>query len=707
MKRFLYIFIICATVFGIFSIFSCKDFLTVESPSVVDEDFVFSTADEAFKTMMGCYHFLQENDHIHSNKTFYEIMIGGSDSETHPEPYAAQDRHKPEELNVEELPIDHILYAGPTSMWDLMYALVNRLAIIRNQIGEKAEFKDAVSKGVVNDWTQLYGEAVTMRGVIYYELCRIYGDIPYFDEPIYTQDQVDGAVLVSRFEIWDNVLNSLKEVEPYMYRLGEGGMTAERMNRTFTQAVIGRIALHAGGYSTCRVDVNHGDIQFETVGSEKWGAKYMRRTDYRTYYELAKTYLEACINNPGSAYLLTTDDRGAEYNNPFQLHFQYMLDLKVSPESLYEIGNAQGNRSERPYAFGRPSTGGNGGSFPNNSYGQSRMYPVFWYGEYDNSDLRRDVTITVSGSSGACSERLISLQKNSRLFGGPCNNKWDECRMSPPYPSAQRNSGVNAPYMRMADAILLLAEVYAELNDEGRAKAELTKVRSRAFRSADQASKVTNYINGLSGEALKEAIAQERKLEFAGEGLRRYDLIRTGKFPQKIKDVRDRQRIMIEGLENNGYYTFENGNQISNYIWIKYVNAVDYGMNHMLTATCNVDESDPSFPLRFPGWRGQYDNWADMNHLSGERSLAIMGLFRYIDPDGAEAAALEADGYEKTEWGVNLILQKAENVDYVFRGYTDELYAEGAPPRYVFPLSSITIRQSKGLISNGYGYAQE
>ena len=702
MKHFLHIFIICVM---FFAASSCEDYLTVMTPSQIDEDFVFSSPDESLKVLMGCYTWLNDNTHIHSNRTFYDILVVGSDSECHPEAYIGQDRHRPEGLSVEELPIDNSIYTG---MWDAMYTLVNRLAIIRDQIGSKQGYKDAKSAGIANDWSQLYGEAVTMRAFVYYELCRIYGDVPYFHNAIYTQDQIDGAVLTPRFELYDQLLASIQEVEPNMYRLGEGGITAERVNRTFAQALIGRIALHAGGYSTCRTDMDYG-VDFEQIGNVKWNAKYVRPGNYRSYYELARTYLEACINNPGSAYLVTTDERGAGFNNPFQRHFQYMMDLKISPESLFEFGNVQGlgTAVERPYAFGRPSNGGNGGSFPNNSYGQSRMYPVFYYGEYDNADLRRDVTITISANTGACSERLISLRKGNRLLGGPCNNKWDESRMTNPYMYAQRTSGINAPYMRMADAILLLAEVYAELGNEGSAKAELTKVRARAFSAADQAVKVTGYVNGLSGEALKEAIAQERKYEFAGEGLRRYDLIRSGKFPQKIKELRDAQRAMVEGLKANGYYTFANGNQISEYIWTKYVDAADYGMNYMLTTQCIVSESDLSFPLCFPGWRGNHDGWPDLDHNSGNRSLAIQGLFRYIDPNGPEAAALEADGFEKTDWGVDLVSEENENVDNVFRGYTDALYAEGAPPRYPYPINSITIKQSNGLITNGYGYAQE
>src|SRR3546814_18010655 len=94
------------------------------------------------------------------------------------------------------------------------------------------------------------------------------------------------------------------------------------------------------------------------------------------------------------------------------------------------------------------------------------------------------------------------------------------------------------------------AEVYAELGDEGAAKAELIKVRGRAFLPEDRPEKVTNHVNGLSGDALKTAIQEERKLEFAGEGLRRYELIRTGQLPEKIHELRSQQEAMVNGLKN-------------------------------------------------------------------------------------------------------------------------------------------------------------
>lgn len=701
MKKIIYILLGLLTLFN----YSCKkDYLDVKALSNVDDDFVFSTPGEATKVLAGCYVILQA-----SGGFYYDIESAGSDAECHPEGYDGQARYIPEGLYATEITVNY-----PTSVtaWNNYYKLANRANLIIDAIGAKPEFQSAKSSGTANVWTQLYGEAVTMRAYCYNELCRWFGDVPHFSTPIRTLEQVNGALCVSRDSIYDLEIQALRDIEPLMYRLGEGGITAERINRNFVEGFIAKMALLEGGYSLRRTDFNYGSVTFDQMGIVQWNAKYVRRTDYLKYYQIAKTYLEACEANPGTATLITTDARGAGFNNPFQRNFQYNMDLVVSPESLFEIGFAQAapGNDERPYSFGRPSNGGGGPAYPCKAYGQARMYASFYYGDYDPADLRRDVTVAVTANSGSCSEVMIDFKPGSKSSGGLSLNKWDESRMANPYTLAQRQSGINWTIMRMPDIILFLAEVDAELGDEASAKIELTKVRSRAFIAADQATKVTAYISALSGDALKEAIQQERKLEFAGEGFRRYDLIRTGKLPAKIKQIRDQQIAMVNGLTTNGYYTFPNGNTISNYIYVKAVNVSSFGMTKMLTKQCDVADTAASYPVKYPSWRGNCDLWASLNPLyipsNGTRNLAIKGLFRYIDPNGAEAAALVAAGYVKTAWGQVIVANAAQYTTNVFKGYTDAFYAAGVPPRYLFPMSSTTIAQSNGLITNGYGFAQ-
>jgi hypothetical protein len=700
MKKLLYIILVALPC--IFA--SCdKDYLNVSSPSSRDQVFVFSAPEEAWKVMVGCYEIWREG----INGLYYDLDIVGSDAECHPETYDAQTRHIPEGLYATEMAIN---FNDAINGWAALYKVANRANIIMEAIAQKSEYQDAVVAGTPNEWSHLYGEAAVFRAYAYFNLIRYFGDVPYFQESIYTTSQTDSARLISRDIIYDGEIENLKKVEPLMYRLGEGGITAERFSRTFAQALIGKMALFAGGYGLRRTDFDYGDVTFTQLGTENWNAKYVRRTDYLDYYEIAKTYLKAVIDNPGSAYLIITDTRGAGYGNPFQYNFQCNMDLVVSPESIYEVGYTQGlGNCERPYAFGRPSNGGGGPAYPCKGYGQSRLYASFYYGDYDPKDLRRDATVTVTANSGSCSESLISFAPGSRVSGGLPNNKWDESRMKAPYTTGQRKSGINWVQMRMADVILLLAETYAELGQEPEAKAELTKVRSRAFAAADQTDKVTDYISGLTGDALKEAIAQERKLELAGEGFRRYDLIRTGKLPEKIMAVRAAQAVMVNGLKTNGYYSFPNGNTISSFIYVKKVNVADLGMAKMLTTQCTVTEADPTWPVKFPSWRGNCDLWSAQGYTgtTGTRNLAIQGLFRYIDPAGAEATTLVGAGYAKTAWGSVIITNEGQYTTSIFKGYTDAYYAAGVPPRYMMPLSSETISKSNGLITNGYGFAQE
>ena len=156
--------------------------------------------------------------------------------------------------------------------------------------------------------------------------------MPYGYENSYVVDYA----LTSRFAIYDSLIAALKNVEPLMYKIGEGGITAERLSRTYCNALIGQLALFSGGFQTIRTDVSnlYGSVNFSKKGADVYGCVYARRTDYPDYYKIAEQYLQAAIDNKGTSGLITSDGR-AYANNPFQRHFQYFADLKVSPESLY------------------------------------------------------------------------------------------------------------------------------------------------------------------------------------------------------------------------------------------------------------------------------------------------------------------------------------------------------------------------------------
>ncbi len=681
MKRFSnYILVLVLCMFCV----RCKDYLEVSSPSNADDEFVTSTPSETFKTLSWCYANYRQNCAI-SLYSWNDPI--GSDVEMYPEASSTNNINAimtPENLTVDAM----------KDPFNNLYSTLARAAKVASVIAEKPAYQADLAAGKVSDWTQLYGEAMTIRALCYFNLVKHYGDVPYGYENTY----VDDYELSSRFDIYDKLIASLKEVEPLMYRVGEGGITAERLSRTFADALIGEIALYSAGYQTIRTDVGalYGMVQFTTKGAEEYSCKYARRNDFANYLKIAEQYLQAAIDNKGSVTLISTDER-TYTGNPFQRHFQYMHDLRVSPESLFEIGNVQGGQSgqtttsDYPYNFGRPSNGGGSNAAPTKSFSAVRVIPTVYYGEFDNADRRRDVSATVTGSNGDGNEAMLTFKPGSKLDGGICLNKWDENRMNPPYSAAQRQSGINYPVLRMADVMLMLAEVKAELGSAAEALSLVNQIRERAFGNA------AHNLSGLSGEALLAAIFQERKFEFIGEGVRRWDMIRSGKFSEEAVAVRAEMTNMINGLRSNGYYRFANGNVISSYIFTKNVK-----LDKPLTYEC----TDVTNPALFPGWRGQYD-WsttAVAGKVKGtDHNVAIKGLFNYIDPKGPEASALIAQGYKATSWGIDIV----NNQSSYDRNILSGIKSAGAPPRYFYPIPFETISKSNGKITNGYGLAQQ
>ncbi|MBW6534043.1 MAG: RagB/SusD family nutrient uptake outer membrane protein [Mariniphaga sp.] len=662
----------------------CNDYLDVSNAGESDDNFVMSSPDEAFKTLSWAYAEYRQNAAHGGNYNWQDPL--GSDAEYMSEFPTANNviaRLQPAATTIN----------SAMGLYNGLNTALARASRVAGLIEEKAEYQADAEGNTPTAWTQVYGEARTLSAYCAWELVRHFGDVPFG----YDNQVVDEYELTSRFEIMDIIIEELKAVESKMYVLGQGGITAERLSRTFANALIGEIALHAGGWQTIRTDVPglYGDVQFETKGSDDGLCVYARRTDYLTYITTAEQYLNAAVNtHSGTAMLVTADNREAD--NPFQKVWQEINSRRISPESLFEIGTVPGTgNAEMGYSQGRPGARHNNLAYLN-TFAAIRIIPSFLYNAYEPGDKRRDVSMVVTGSDAATGrEALVPLGVGTRIGGGgPSINKWDKNRGDEPdYPNVSfRATGINYVIMRMADAMLMLAEAKAiSGSDNGGAAALVNQIRERAFGDAG------NNIPGLSGEALLDAIYHERKLELLGEGDVRWDMIRSGKFNERAIAVRQEMDDMIAGLEANGFFTFPSGRTISNYVWTKYVQ-VGGSSTAIVTQT-----PDPNDPALYPGWRGIYNWGAEAHEAYPAKNLAIKGLYEYIDPDGAEAAALEADGYTRVDWGIRVWNDpnaKAMLNAAILDGVVGR---ENSAPRYFHPMPLTLIDQSKGNVTNGYG----
>lgn len=689
---------------GAFALTSCEDFLETSSKSKPDGDFVFSNMTTARAAMDGAYSEWHGaiSSQIFGDGLYYALDMAGSDIMRHPEKYENQPlRHVPESFytnGTAAANYDPVGYGkeAPNSPYSVLFSVIGKANAVTSAIEETAGFADMMAAATPTDLSQLYGEAVALRATAFRELIKYYGDVPY-------QSVMGEAALglSPRDSIYDVLIADLQRVEPLMKPVGKD---KRFFSQTYVDGLIGRLALEAGGYQTRRGDIRYVNgkgeaLTFETIGEKNNDATYGRRSDWRDLYNIAKTSFQNAINHAGTASLVTSDPRSAAngrvFGNPYQYFFQQLHgdDAGYADESIYEEPFQQGasGNDPRSYSLGRPSAGGGSNNYPCKAYAQGRINPAFYYGVFDPKDMRRDVACAVTGSTGKGYEKLIPFTPGSTANGGgiACN-KFDENRQTTVWTKNQRRSGINAPYMRMSEIYLGLAEAAAALGDDATAKNYLKVIRDRAFGGNGN---IDAFI-AKEGSLLK-AVIDERGFEFAGEGDRRFTLIRTGLIAEKIREIKELTQKMIEGLQNNGYYTFENGNTISTYVWTKMVDAkATYG--HRLTAQCPAGQEND--PVLYPSWRGQNDDWEAYGLSYGDNTatnLAIKGLFTKLTEE--EIAALEADGYTKTAWGEDIVKNAQEYYTYLFYQYD---YTKA--PIYLFPFSPNTM--GTGGFTNGYGF---
>lgn len=751
MKKSLYIVLGSAMLLGATS---CDDYLDTSSPSIASSDFVFTHEESAQGALNYAYEMWRGSSAIHSNGLFYDVLVDGDETTRQPERFGGQTRNVAQSMyagqtgayggtNCENGGTRNfsIEYKNSASAFSGLYSIIGQTNYLTRAFEAQPEFMETIKNGKVTAMSDLYGQAVALRASCYFELLRFFGDVPYSLEP-----GVAAEGLTSRDYIYEDQIRRLKLVEPFMYRLGENASAVPTiMTRDYVDGLIGRMALYAAGYSTRRNDVEYvgydgNKISFEIAcKSANTNSFYARRSDYRKILEDALPYLRsfytASLARNSYGYLVVKDERVSDlfnsesgkversYGNPYQYVFQKMMegDGVYSPESVFEIPETRAvGANERPYAFGRPSNGAGSNAFPCKTYCQSRFNPLYYYNDFDPKDLRRDVTCTVTGSDGKGGEAIISLAGNAsaKLAGGIALNKWDENRCSSPYILSQRQAGINCPYMRASDIYLMIAEIDAILGNEVEGKKMLEDVHNRAFAEAQD---INAFIEKCGGSLL-DAVIEERKLEFGGEGSRRYDLIRNNMLTPVLDDFHSKMEAMYNDLKTQGYHTFENGNVISNYIWVKNVDAKKL-IGYRLTAQYNAPEEEEAgeydwknnlaSTVLYPSWRGQNDDWYSVGYaaytLESDRTknlasinqtatnLSIVGLFRHVDE--AEAKALEADGYTRVSWG-ETIIGSTDWDDYnknVLCGYV-----KGCPPIYFLPFGTTDMQTSK--ITNGYGF---
>lgn len=160
-------------------------------------------------------------------------------------------------------------------------------------------------------------------------------------------------------------------------------------------------------------------------------------------------------------------------------------------------------------------------SYPINLTGGSYQVVPQHAASYSSGDLRKDVTVIY--------EKKIANGTVVASRTGPHLDKyWD------PQACGSQSARNNFLVIRYADVLLMYAEALNELSGPtSEAYNAINLVRARARKTPTD----LKDFSGLTQAQLREAIWQERSWELCFEGHRRWDLLRTGKYIEKMKKI--------------------------------------------------------------------------------------------------------------------------------------------------------------------------
>jgi hypothetical protein len=329
------------------------------------------------------------------------------------------------------------------------------------------------------------------------------------------------------------------------------------------------------------------------------------------------------------------------------------LDLDNSYENMFEVALGLGRSGDIGYSIGVRF-------YANSKYGYGNNANVvntnaYYLYMFDSTDIRRDVTVAyyTFNAKGKLQEDFQTSPLSYNI------QKWDQRWMSDAFKTQNLAAngkigyGINWVLMRYSDVLLMLAETENALNNAPTdlAKSALKEVRNRAFATENRQSKVEDYVNNLTDEnSFFGAIVKERALEFGGEGIRKYDLVRWNMLSSKIQEQRDgiaklfHREAPYDKLPIAIYYKYQSDNE-------------------------TIDKSDINF---------------------------------YSDRD-TTGSAKKGIVYTKVDWLSGISSSSLDSYILRITRFSSGL-DNPVPNRHLFPIYTTAISESRDLLTNTYGY---
>ena len=394
-----------------------------------------------------------------------------------------------------------------------LYRGVEKANLCIEQIPLMAQYENG-TEIEKRDLRRLYGEALTLRAQYLFELMRNWGDVPAPLEPAYKRTDLY-IPRSNRDSTYDKLIADLGLAAELVPWRTEVAVRNERITKGAVKALRAKLALFRGGYS----------LRNETKTME-------RRPDYLKFYEIAR--------NECADIMARRDQHTLNPN--FTSIWKTLSAFQYDPqgEIIFEAGAGGGNSNSDSRMANYDGVRTDGASRYGPGGGGISVLPIYFYA-FDSVDTRIESTFGLYQVQGSNVKRPMAL---TAVTNGKYRRDW----RNPLLPGQALNVGYNWSFIRFSDVLLMYAEAVNEIDGAPSAEAiaAFEEVRKRAYRGNED--KIGTTPTDKTG--FFNAIVNERWLEFGGEGIRKYDLIRWnlldkrmnpvyGEIRQELRDLRD------------------------------------------------------------------------------------------------------------------------------------------------------------------------
>jgi len=462
---------------------SCSDdYLNVEPQTEVLDNNFYQTVDDAEMALVGCYDGYQRTS-ANGNLSFYvtseilsDNMFGGTGN-TDGRGYQALDR-----FDITQSPSDNNLFNGT---WADYYAGIFRCNVLLSKLDGVAFESESVTRN------RIEGETRFLRAMLYFDLVRLFENVPLLTTP--TKENIPQS---EPAEIYKLIAEDLKfaaaNIPADAYPKADAENNDGRATQYAAKALLARVYLfYTGYYGTDDLGVSSAEVLAgleDVIASNEFGLV----DDFKALWP-ASSYVPVMPGN--------TLDRTAYAGEGNK---EVVFAQKFSNTQDYN-GNVDGNRwlvmmgmrntNYSPYGKG---------------WGAGTVNPRL-VAEFSNDDERKSASIIDIEAEGVADFD----QKDQREYTGYTNKKYTPTAL----PDGTSNTGGSNDFqisqdqdffvIRYADVLLMAAELGSP-----NAQTYYDLVRTRS---------------GLTARPVSLAnIMEERKFEFAFEGIRYWDLLRQG-----------------------------------------------------------------------------------------------------------------------------------------------------------------------------------